>query len=922
MSQISYAWDYVAAELCVRKTVHHADGSEEKVWIAPSGLELQTACLDFQGNELKQLKYYDSYGRTTGKSEPFKGSYPLLSESWQYDSFGRVIEKSLIDGGTENFSYNGDTVTVTKEGITTTNTFDAKGQMIGVSDPKGAVHYKLLPNGQPSMVVASNVTTTFSYDQYGRRTAIVDPSGGTRSFAYNNSGLLSSKTDADGRTISTSYDSYGRVITESMPGMTTSYTYDSFNRLTAVSSSNSTGYQCTYDSVGRIASRKDFLPDNKFLLREYTYSNGNLASTRYTNQNALIGTENYQYAYGVMNQITFGSHDVWQLTGENDRGQHTSERTAYLTHYYLYDDDTHLSSIRIAKRQQRLWEQLYTIDPSTGNLSWRKDNIRGLEENFEYDAVNRLTSYSGNRMMYDDLGNVRYKEDANLWLLYNNESHPYTTTGIGEGFSSAFVRTAPQRITYNAFECPDSIIDNGIVTTFVYNAAGDRVKMKTSNADLPDRYYVDNIYMEHITASSNSCSLFLGGDVYSAPAVYVVGRNGGTLYYIGRDHLGSIIALFRENGEKVFEYSYDPWGNLRNPANNQVYPLSENIKTMLNRGFCGHEHLWWCGLINMNARLYDPSIGRFVSPDPYVQAPDFSQNFNRYSYCLNNPLKYTDTDGKVALLLVAGLIGATMNVAANWDNINGVGDFLKYATVGGVAGVGGAAVGAYVAGAIGFSGIAGGALAGLASGTTSGGILGLGNSIVDGASLNEMFRSTLAGALVGGASGALMGAASGAISSINNGTTLWKGEVKDGLQMQKCLSLSEPSEMPTQAASDTPTPNTIAAETMQSSTFPEGTGTNSVYFGTDKEGVVRYVGITERTPELRFNEHLNSLSPRSNLFFYTIQGTGNLSRIQARIIEQNLINTFQMGKNGGLLYNKINSISPRYWNRFGIIIDF
>jgi len=47
----------------------------------------------------------------------------------------------------------------------------------------------------------------------------------------------------------------------------------------------------------------------------------------------------------------------------------------------------------------------------------------------------------------------------------------------------------------------------------------------------------------------------------------------------------------------------------------------------------------------MNARLYDPALGRFLSPDPYVQAPDFSQNYNRYSYCLNNPFKYTDPSG-------------------------------------------------------------------------------------------------------------------------------------------------------------------------------------------------------------------------------------------------------------------------------------
>lgn len=53
------------------------------------------------------------------------------------------------------------------------------------------------------------------------------------------------------------------------------------------------------------------------------------------------------------------------------------------------------------------------------------------------------------------------------------------------------------------------------------------------------------------------------------------------------------------------------------------------------------------GLINMNGRLYDPQIGRFLSTDNYVQEPWNSQNFNRYSYCLNNPLKYTDSNGEI-----------------------------------------------------------------------------------------------------------------------------------------------------------------------------------------------------------------------------------------------------------------------------------
>ena len=64
-------------------------------------------------------------------------------------------------------------------------------------------------------------------------------------------------------------------------------------------------------------------------------------------------------------------------------------------------------------------------------------------------------------------------------------------------------------------------------------------------------------------------------------------------------------------------------------------------------GYCGHEHLPEFNLLNMNARLYDPWTPRFLSPAPYVQLPDFTQSFNRYSYCLNNPLKLVDITGEL-----------------------------------------------------------------------------------------------------------------------------------------------------------------------------------------------------------------------------------------------------------------------------------
>lgn len=166
--------------------------------------------------------------------------------------------------------------------------------------------------------------------------------------------------------------------------------------------------------------------------------------------------------------------------------------------------------------------------------------------------------------------------------------------------------------------------------------------------------------------------MYLGGDAYSAPMVYVRDSNSDwVLYDIVRDYQGSITHLVDDSdGTVVAEYSYDPWGRLRDPQTLAIYtPGSSTMpELLLGRGYTAHEHLTWFGLINMNARLYDPALGRFLSPDPYVQAPDFSQNFNRYSYCLNNPLKYTDEEGEFIFSSILGPLGAIID-AACWGAV-------------------------------------------------------------------------------------------------------------------------------------------------------------------------------------------------------------------------------------------------------------
>ena len=127
-----------------------------------------------------------------------------------------------------------------------------------------------------------------------------------------------------------------------------------------------------------------------------------------------------------------------------------------------------------------------------------------------------------------------------------------------------------------------------------------------------------------------------GGDGLAAVYVKQSGQSD-KIYYAHTDHLGSIVSLTDANGTSAFKATYDAWGKQTVTQNTIGF----------HRGYTGHEHLPEFGLIDMNGRMYDPLLGRFLSPDNYVQLPDFSQNFNRYSYCINNPLIYTDPSGEI-----------------------------------------------------------------------------------------------------------------------------------------------------------------------------------------------------------------------------------------------------------------------------------
>lgn len=135
------------------------------------------------------------------------------------------------------------------------------------------------------------------------------------------------------------------------------------------------------------------------------------------------------------------------------------------------------------------------------------------------------------------------------------------------------------------------------------------------------------------------------------------------LEYWHKDHLGSLIATTDHTGAVTARYAYDPFGKRRftngtyDAFGTLVVDWTSNTNAGTDRGYTGHEHLDDVGLVHMNGRIFDPTLGVFLQGDPFIQDPGNLQNFNRYGYCYNNPLTCTDPSGYFSLRrFVAGLV--------------------------------------------------------------------------------------------------------------------------------------------------------------------------------------------------------------------------------------------------------------------------
>lgn len=644
-----FSWSPTASNgLYAVATIHTGKPATTQVFDALNR-EIRSTETRFDGSIKKIDRLYDEYGRLKKVSLPFKGEAPLFWNTYGYDVYDRIRSIEEASGRETSYSYSGNSVTTTRDNISTTKNYDALGNLISATDPAGTISYNLSADGQPSSITApGNITTSFVYDEYRRQTGMNDPGFGLVTREYDASGNISKETFVNGNSEQYEYDAYNRLIRTISIDLTTSYTYNENNELTGVSNNNGSSMSFTYDNYGNLASFRENGKDGKWLQKDYTYASGNVNSTTYTSQSGELAIENYYYSNGHLSEVRLnGTTPIFKLNKENALGLPTEVATGKIkrkydyTPYGMQSGQSAMDTVSLTGYQNIS----YNYDVQTSNLLSRTDSLRNFTESFGYDNMNRLISYGDETATYDIKGNISEKSDIGSFN-YDITSRPYALSEATP--ASDAIPNSIQEVIYTSFNRPMDIMEGIYSTDFDYNSDHDRIKMRvlgSYNTPMLTRHYLGGCYEFDQTPSNAKEKLYLMGGYYNAPAVLIKQGDSIAVYNILRDHLGSITHVIDPNGMTIQELAYDAWGRLRNPATQEVYSPGQEPELFLGRGFTGHEHLPWHGLINMNARLYDPALGRFLSPDPVLASHDNSQSYNSYTYCLNNPLRFVDPQG-------------------------------------------------------------------------------------------------------------------------------------------------------------------------------------------------------------------------------------------------------------------------------------
>ena len=538
---------------------------------------------------------------------------------------------------------------------------------------------------------------SIKYDEFGNKIDSKVGSQSLASYSYGaNNGPILSSTYGTGQNVSYAYDEFGNVETRKYNGKTafnwysdrggniirendylnkrlTDFTYDTTGRLvrqtvadsSVTGSSNKLlfGFEYSYDLNNNITQLVTKTTD-KTVKNKFTFVEDNLLKTF-----ALSTGKKVDYTYDGLNRLTktslttsadkpidttytyFASkrgsdYTTTKLKSETINGEKYEYKydarsnitdvikDGVLQYHYGYDMMNQLVSVD-DKLNGKVYN--YTYDAGGNLISETVTDSNGTTSNaYEYNNSNWgdvLTSYNGQNITYDEIGNpLTYRDGMSMTWKNGRQLATLTNgdTSISYGYDSGSVRTTKTV--------------NGVKYTYAY-LNGQLLYETRGDAKFYYSYDANGIlYNVRYTLTD-------GGTEYS--------------YYYTHNSRGDIVGIYNGAGELKAHYEYDAWGNVISITDNNGNAITNpnHIGNLNPFRYRGYYYDTESGFYYLMSRYYDAVTHRFMNADGYFQAGTSILDGNTFAYCANNPVSHSDTNGNSWFSnIVSTVMGMLLNV--------------------------------------------------------------------------------------------------------------------------------------------------------------------------------------------------------------------------------------------------------------------
>ncbi|MCP3143129.1 RHS repeat-associated core domain-containing protein [Pyxidicoccus xibeiensis] len=650
---------------------------------------------------------YDFFGRTWRTTQPRYDGEPEKVTTYTYDNLGRMLKQTNPDGTFQEWIHEWRTTTAYDEKRAKTSIYrNPLGQVERVDEQRDPSSSNLItayyygPFGVLDLTEStSNAPTFMQYDVLGRRTKLWEPRLAALVTAYNAFGEIREETDAAGVRTSYAYDSLGREVLINNKDRQTRLVWDTapngtgaltraVNEHTTPTTTDDVVTAYSYDTLGRL-SQEALMVNGATHPVDQSYDGfGRPDVTWYPAgpSGSRLAVRQTYTATGYPEAVRDASNgaEFWRAKDRDAAGRLLVETRGSnaITTWNRYDGRGRLRFIESRRAAGSLVQSLAYSYNADDSLRSRHDNLKQVTESFQYDGVDRLTRWTvqagcNNTVTdygYDSPGNLTSRrvvrngtQTEQLYFQYGALTAPeHAITGVstdpafrtlketftydkgGNQTQASEAATGRfRRITYTAFNLPSTLETQQGTLTFTYDALQRRTFKQHSNGD-STLYVAGGLYEKRRKAGVESHVFQVMAEGRAVAQVTLAASSGATpvTSYLLHDHLGSVETVTDEAGSVLEQRKYQPFGAQGRVDDPTLAPAS--TASDVRRGFTSHEWDDEAGLVNMKGRLYDPTVGRFLTRDPVVQAPFSSQGFNRYSYVLNNPLRYVDPSGFTA----------------------------------------------------------------------------------------------------------------------------------------------------------------------------------------------------------------------------------------------------------------------------------